>query len=100
MNDNVVEERFRLTGEESFLQGHFPGFPIMPGVVQLGFACRCARKMLGRDAAPKCVKKMKFSALIRPGEDVLMRVERRGDGEFAYEFRKGDEVCSSGLLLF
>ena len=30
-----VTARYRVTGDEAFLAGHFPGNPVFPGVIQL-----------------------------------------------------------------
>lgn len=84
-----------------YFRGHFPGFPVLPGVAQLGFAAQWAAILVG-DATrkAKAVKKMKFSQIIRPGDEVSVRLTRRGEAEVAYEYAKGNETCSSGVLLF
>lgn len=91
----------RFSGDEPYFRGHFPAFQILPGVAQLGLACQWAA-MLAGDATRKVkvVKKMKFTHVIRPGDEVRVKLARRGDSEVSYEYVKGDESCSSGLLVF
>lgn len=90
----------KFDGTEKFFDGHFPGFPILPGVVQLAEAQRHAFRMMGREAVLKSVKKMKFVHVIRPGDEVTLELEEKGKGEIAYSFAKGGVPCSSGVLVF
>ncbi len=82
-----------------YFQGHFPGVPILPGVVQLGLAVKFAAR-LGGGAAPTAVKKMKFQHVVMPGEPIAFQVARTGANEWTYSYRKGENPCSSGVLVF
>ena len=95
-----VEMPLRFPIGESWFRGHFPGMPILPGVVQLGRAVEESRRRFGVTGALRRVKKMKFVNVIGPDEDVVLTLERKDDGSIAYEYRKGDEPCSSGVLEF
>lgn len=88
-------------GTEQCFSGHFPGFPILPGVAQLGLAVRWSALLTG-DASRrlKMAKKMKFSKAVRPGDRLRVSLTLRGDGEVAYEYTTGGETCSSGVLVF
>ena len=95
-----VELPLRFDASESYFRGHFPGMPILPGVVQLGRAVEEAKSRFGIGGALRRVRKMKFIDMIAPDEEVVLSLERRGDGAVAYEYRKGESTCSSGLLEF
>ena len=95
-----TEIPLHLTGDEHFFRGHFPNFPIMPGVAQLGFAVEGARKAFAVDGALREAKKIKFVRIIGPGNDVRLVLTQKGEGEIAFEFREGDALCSSGMLVF
>lgn len=82
-----------------YFKGHFPNFAVLPGVVQLGLAHHFAQAFLRRDFAIGCVKKMKFSRPILPGERIRFTLEKRADAEIAYVYAKGETVCSSGCLV-
>jgi 3-hydroxyacyl-[acyl-carrier-protein] dehydratase len=69
-----------VTANEPFLQGHFPGEPIMPGVLQLEAMAQAAGvlmgrrfKYLGRVAYFLAVDKARFRRVVRPGD--VMRIE-------------------------
>lgn len=94
-----LQKCFEFTGEELYFQGHFPQAPILPGVMQLQFAHQAAEEMLGRRLTLKAVKKMKFVKVIEPSDRISVELE--GDeGSVVYTIKKGDEVCSSGVLVY
>ncbi len=98
-------DAFRATlhfdGSEPYFRGHFPSFPLLPGVAQLGLAAQWAAMLVG-DATrkAKAVKKMKFTHVIRPGDEVQVALALRNGREVAYEYSKGGVQCSSGVLVF
>ena len=98
--DGVFETDVVFPPDADFFAGHFPGFPVTPGVVLLGRAVEAAERLLEQKARLTEVKKVKFSDPVLPGEAIRLRIERRNGGEFAYTFRKGDSLCASGTLVF
>ena len=86
--------------DAAYFKGHFPGFAVLPGVIQLGTAHRLAEAFIGHARTLRQVKKMKFSHVLQPGEAVRFTLTKMSDDEFTYDFRKGDVPCASGVLCF
>ena len=86
--------------DAAYFQGHFPGCAVLPGVIQLGTAHRLAEAFIGHARTLRTVKKAKFSHVVRPGETVHFTLTKKTDDEFAYEYRRGNEPCASGVLCF
>jgi 3-hydroxymyristoyl/3-hydroxydecanoyl-(acyl carrier protein) dehydratase len=66
------------------LPGHFPGDPIVPGVVLLDCVVRTVG---GRVNFPA----VKFHAPLRPGEEFAIRIEQR-----RFTIRRGETLIASG----
>lgn len=71
-----------LTMNEAFFQGHFPGNPIMPGVLQIEAMAQCAAPILatlpeykGRLTLFAGVDNVRFKNIVRPGDRLDMHVE-------------------------
>ncbi|HMP73400.1 MAG TPA: 3-hydroxyacyl-ACP dehydratase FabZ [Kiritimatiellia bacterium] len=69
-----------VTVNEPYLQGHFPDYPIMPGVLQLEAMAQAAGVLMnkmfnahGRIAYFMAIDKAKFRRAVRPGDQ--MRIE-------------------------
>ncbi len=70
-----------VTMSENFLQDHFPGFPVMPGVLQLEAVLQLASWLVF--ATTECTKKtclaslksIKFKEFIVPGDQMLITLE-------------------------
>jgi len=72
-----------VTMNEPFFQGHFPGEPVMPGVLileamaQVGsiLACLSDQEMVGRLAYFAGVDKARFRRVVRPGDQLVLKLE-------------------------
>jgi 3-hydroxyacyl-[acyl-carrier-protein] dehydratase len=106
-----VRARYRVTGDEPFLAGHFPGNPVFPGVLQLealaqagGIAVLADDRYSGRLPLFGGVEGARFRRIVRPGDDLLLDVEmerlsaRGGWGRGVA--RVGDDECCRARLLF
>lgn len=72
-----------VTMNEPFFQGHFPGEPVMPGVLilegmaQTGsiLACLSETELIGKLAYFAGVDKARFRRVVRPGDQLLYKLE-------------------------
>jgi 3-hydroxyacyl-[acyl-carrier-protein] dehydratase len=79
-SDKKILTSLKLTGEEDFFKGHFPGNPIMPGVLlqeaifQTGAALMSNGEGSGLGVVTR-VQNAKFKNMARPGDELIMEVE-------------------------
>jgi 3-hydroxyacyl-[acyl-carrier-protein] dehydratase len=72
-----------VTMNEPFFQGHFPGEPVMPGVLileamaQTGsiLSCLSDSTMIGRLVYFAGVDKARFRRVVRPGDQLVLKLE-------------------------
>jgi 3-hydroxyacyl-[acyl-carrier-protein] dehydratase len=72
-----------VTMNEEFFQGHFPGFPIMPGVLQVEAMAQTGgvllRKVMKSDKPIlpffMALDKVRFRSQVQPGDQLVMTVE-------------------------
>jgi acyl-CoA synthetase (AMP-forming)/AMP-acid ligase II len=76
----ALEERVRIPWDLAFLDGHFPGYPVVAGVVQVHFAMRALEQLLGEAVTLESLEELKFHAVLVPGQEAILRVELREDG--------------------
>ena len=83
--DHVIEQssdRIRalkqVSAAEEYLGDHFPGFPILPGVLMLETLVQAARRLLQDGENTRLVlgevKAVKYGAMVRPGEQLEVEV--------------------------
>lgn len=73
--DGISKGKLKIRGDEHFLQGHFPGNPLVPGVILCEILAQSAcvlltEKMEGSDLTPLLtgLSKVRFRQPVRPGD--------------------------------
>jgi 3-hydroxyacyl-[acyl-carrier-protein] dehydratase len=85
--------------EHPALEGHFPGRPLMPGVLLLDAIVRAAQSRFAV-AELSFVPRAKFLRPIAGGAEVTIRLRLSAPRRIAYEARVGTEIVSAGDLEF
>jgi len=100
-----------VTVNEPFFQGHFPGNPIMPGVLIVEAMAQVgAVSILGMEdnkgklAVFAGIDGLRFRRQVVPGDTLRMEVEmiaiKRGIGKAKASAYVDDELAASGELMF
>lgn len=88
-----------IPAASALFTGHFPGRPILPGIVHLAFAQRALSEILGREVALASVRSLKLRRPIVPGDLPELRTGPPGeDGLARFEVRCGGAVASQGAV--
>ena len=80
--------------------GHFPGQPILPGVVLLDEALFALAALQGVAAATGQIKSAKFLSPVRPGESLRLDYSATAPGVFRFELKAAERVAASGVVAF
>ncbi|MDE1183536.1 AMP-binding protein [Paraburkholderia sp.] len=98
---DVLRYELRVPPTLIHFAGHFPGLPILPGVVQVDWAMRLAAGQVDDARAFGSLEKLKFTAPVYPGAllDLTLTLDRaRRRVQFA--FRLGERDCASGVIVY
>lgn len=106
-----IVARWHVTGDEAFLAGHFPGNPIVPGVIQLealaqagAIAVLSDPRYAGRLPLFGGVEKVRFRRIVRPGDTLRLevameRLSARGGWGAAVATVGGEESCLARIMF-
>ncbi|BAO91779.1 acyl-coenzyme A synthetase/AMP-(fatty) acid ligase-like protein (plasmid) [Caballeronia cordobensis] len=90
--------RFTVPAEHPALAGHFPGHPIVPGVVLLDHALDAIGAALGRRFDACRIESAKFLSPAAPGEALDIAYETAASGAIRFTIRAGERAVASGAL--
>jgi 3-hydroxyacyl-[acyl-carrier-protein] dehydratase len=112
--DEATEERIvgtrKYTDDDFFFKGHFPGYPVVPGVVLVESMAQCGGAGVAQSGILgdklfflATVDKVKFRRQVVPGDEVRFEVDNvqvtpRGIRQKGKAY-VGDEVAAEGSWL-
>ena len=107
--DGTCHGRYRIREDEFFCRGHFPGNPMVPGVILCEIMAQsCLRLMLddlsGKLAVYRGIEEVKFRNVVRPGDlcEVTCRIDERKADIFlcSAQLDVDGRLCCRGKLTF
>lgn len=101
----VAPVEYALTGQVPldlvYFSGHFPTFPLVPGVAQLGWALEQARALGLGGGQIQRIENLKFQHFLRPADPCAMTLKWDDEKRKLYfTVRTGANMTASGRIAF
>lgn len=94
-----IQYHLEFSPELECFKGHFPDFPIYPGVGQIGFIQHFAKQHWADLHWCNGFEQLKFQDLIRPYQCVELVLSRKAH-KVSFELKYAEKTLASGRLLF
>lgn len=99
-DENVVVLEFVIPASSDFFDGHFPQYKLLPAVAQFEVITRFSRKYFGTQRYVPNIKRIKFSAPIKPNTKIHLELTyKKEKGSIAFNMADANiegKVYSSG----
>lgn len=91
-------QRWTVPHDHPAFAGHFPGRPIVPGVVLLDHAIRLATDRYELEPATLRLGNAKFLSPVAPGETLEFSLQQKASGSIQFDVHSGERHIATGLL--
>jgi 3-hydroxyacyl-[acyl-carrier-protein] dehydratase len=102
-DSNTITGKYCFADDFIGFSGHFPGYPILPAVVQLIAALCIIEEQKGHQLQLHSVQNAKFLQEIRPGNEILIQCTDcavKGMPGSKIRIFSGDKIAASFLMTF
>jgi 3-hydroxymyristoyl/3-hydroxydecanoyl-(acyl carrier protein) dehydratase len=90
----------RIAVSHPALPGHFPGHPVVPGVVLLDAVVEALPRHAGGAVRVTGFPSVKFLAPLLPEQDFDVAFSAGRPGQIGFEIRRGDAALAKGTVVF
>jgi 3-hydroxyacyl-[acyl-carrier-protein] dehydratase len=87
-----------IASDHPAFQGHFPGSPIVPGVLLLDQALYAIGVRMGTDLSACRINALKFLSPVRPGEPIGVRYEIQDNGAIKFDILSEERRIATGSV--
>ncbi len=111
LEPNLIEGYREIKADELYFPGHFPGFPVLPGVLmveaiaQIGIilVTKVREERRGRKTLFAGVESVRFRRQVKPGERVLLSADIIIGRSSVYKIhgtaKVGDELACEAVVI-
>ena len=101
IDSNRAEFDIQVPADLYFLQGHFPGEPVLPGVVQVHWAIQLAGEHFNLKPSFAGIEALKFHRIIEPETPLRLVLELNEEsGKLTFSYTSEFGKHSQGRVLF
>jgi 3-hydroxymyristoyl/3-hydroxydecanoyl-(acyl carrier protein) dehydratase len=98
---NRIELEIYLPADLPCFEGHFPGLPVLPGVIQIDWAIRMGREYLGCQGQFRAIDNLRFLSVVQPEcAPLLVLTVNEERTRLGFSYALGARKCSSGTVIF
>jgi 3-hydroxyacyl-[acyl-carrier-protein] dehydratase len=111
LEPNLIEGYRDIRADEFYFAGHFPGMPVMPGVLmveaiaQAGIllVCEVKEQRRGRKTLFAGIEKVRFRRQVQPGDRLLLSADIVNGRSSVYKIhgtaKVGDELACEAVVI-
>ena len=92
------QSTFVVAAEHPSLPGHFPGTPVVPGVVVLDHVLQLGERWQGRPLGARGLKQVKFHSPLLAEERADVSLELEGD-TLSFRVARGEQPVAQGVFI-
>ena len=95
-----TERTITIDRNHPSIAGHFPGHPVVPGVVMLGEVMNAIREMIKENIEFVGMPSAKFMSPLNPGEPFMVKLDQESGAAVAFTCTVGSRLIASGCLRY
>jgi 3-hydroxyacyl-[acyl-carrier-protein] dehydratase len=92
------QDSFVVPADHPALPGHFPGTPVVPGVVVLDHVLRASQKWRGHSVHATAIRQVKFQSALLPDERANISLELDGT-TLNFRVTRGEQSIAQGVFV-
>ena len=109
VEDNLVHATYQVRGDEFFLQGHYPGNPVVPGVILCEIMAQSScmlvmQALINRTPFYAGIDSVRFKKQVKPGDLIDIYAHITGNRGLLFyvhaEAKVNGQLCTVGELIF
>ena len=93
----IASMQLTISAEHPSLPGHFPGHPVVPGVVILSHVFAALGEHIGQQRITG-IKRLKFLQLVSPGQNLRVEIGVPQPGQLPFKCWLGDTLAVEGQV--